>query len=453
MPADKNMGYVIMNKGWYENEIENHLMNFTRMNITEQEYLTQSKGEILATINSFKNILNQNHYRFLKEFKGCSVPQMMGLPKIHKNPPSSRPIVPCHTAPTKNISIFLDIMLRPVVDTMVPTHIKDSRQFIKLLANTPIHQGDSIGVYDVVALYTNIKRNKLIECVQWALRESKIYTASQRSCMITLTKLLLKFSSVKYKGAIYTQNEGIPMGTNVAPLLAIIYRGHYERFYLIPLLPPMSIFICYIDDYFYIVKNRDAFDFKTTAANAEYNMYVDGEVKTTGAIFLDVEIMVSTVNGVTTMDTKPFVKPQHAFQYIPRFSFHREAWQNAWIKAELIRFSSLSSNSSFFGERVRMFYEILRRRGHPHRTIMKSLATVEYHHYRNKVLRACPVMEPINLHDHTVFIKVPTDPLFRKEYWEFIFAPLRQEAAIMLVHTRRRNLRTCLKGVAPESLL
>ena len=56
--------------------------------------------------------------------------EMYFLKKIHKNPPSARPIVSGCDGPTEKISAYLDHWLQPLAKSL-PSYIKDTKEFVK----------------------------------------------------------------------------------------------------------------------------------------------------------------------------------------------------------------------------------------------------------------------------------------------------------------------------------
>ena len=65
--------------------------------------------------------------------------QLYFLKKIHKNLMGIRPIVSSVNSVTENISSFVDGWLNPLVQKL-PSYVKDSGEFIKLIASTKIPQ-------------------------------------------------------------------------------------------------------------------------------------------------------------------------------------------------------------------------------------------------------------------------------------------------------------------------
>ena len=81
--------------------------------------------------------------------------EMYFLKKIHKNPPTARPIVSGCDGPTERISAYLDHWLQPLAKSL-PSYIKDTKEFIKYIESTKLPKDCILCTLDVSSLYTNI---------------------------------------------------------------------------------------------------------------------------------------------------------------------------------------------------------------------------------------------------------------------------------------------------------
>ena len=84
------------------------------------------------------------------------------LKKIHKNPLGTRPMVSSINAVTENISSFVDRWLNPLVQKL-PSYMKDSMKFIKLITTTEIPRNSILVGFNVSSLYTNLPHKDGIE--------------------------------------------------------------------------------------------------------------------------------------------------------------------------------------------------------------------------------------------------------------------------------------------------
>jgi serine/threonine protein kinase len=73
------------------------------------------------------------------------------LPKIHKENNPGRPIVSANGHPTEKISKFIDFLLRPFVENL-PSHIKDTTDYLKKMENLTIPENITLVTIDVTSL-------------------------------------------------------------------------------------------------------------------------------------------------------------------------------------------------------------------------------------------------------------------------------------------------------------
>ena len=100
--------------------------------------------------------------------------EMYFLKKIHKNPPSARPIFSRCRDPTEKISAYLDHWLQPLAKSL-PSYIKDPKKFVKYIESTKLPKDCILCTLDVFSLYTNIPAEDGIHATLQAIenRENK----------------------------------------------------------------------------------------------------------------------------------------------------------------------------------------------------------------------------------------------------------------------------------------
>ena len=153
------------------------------------------------------------------------------LPKIHKPGNPGRPIVSSNSAPTKNISRFVDFFLQPCV-TRLPSYIRDTTDFINKLRKLPPLPPNSLLVtLDVSSLYTNIPHEEGIIACEEALnqRESLIPPTAD---VCQLVRFILTINSFHFNNEYYIQKHGNAMGTRMAPSYANLFMGKLEHEFL-----------------------------------------------------------------------------------------------------------------------------------------------------------------------------------------------------------------------------
>ena len=80
--------------------------------------------------------------------------EMYFLKKIHKNPPTARPIVSGCGGPTERISAYLDHWLQPLAKSL-PSFIKETKEFIKYIESTKLPKDCILCTLDVSSLHVH----------------------------------------------------------------------------------------------------------------------------------------------------------------------------------------------------------------------------------------------------------------------------------------------------------
>ena len=131
-------------------------------------------NELKVHIENYKSQLTMDEIKYLTEFQH-KTSNFYGLPKVHKSKiianaikeqnseevilpePSDlkvRPIIAGPECPTKRLSNFIDIILKPMVQK-VKSYIKDDLDFLNKCPRTT-STNTTLNTYDVVSLYTRI---------------------------------------------------------------------------------------------------------------------------------------------------------------------------------------------------------------------------------------------------------------------------------------------------------
>ena len=195
----------------------------------------------------------------------CELPTFYWLPKLHKRPYKSRFISNSSHCSTTILSKHITSALTAVKDHVMKYSetafsnsnvnyfwsIKNSSEVIEKLRLRNF-QGSQVSSFDFSTLYTSLPHDlikaKVLSLVNWCFnRESKSYLCTSLKAGFFSNKkydsyrcwscaelceaftFLMVNIYVQFDGMVYQQIEGIPMGTNCAPLIADFFLYCYER--------------------------------------------------------------------------------------------------------------------------------------------------------------------------------------------------------------------------------
>jgi hypothetical protein len=191
-----------------------------------------------------------------------SVPSFYHLIKTHKSlvDLKIRPIVSNKYGPTTRLSWLLSKILRPFLDE-VPAHLESSFSLMEKLCNLDVSLYECHPYpfsLDVVALYTSIPVMDAINNTIDFLRQRDFqYGLLQTEDICDLLQITLQNTYFTFYGKIYRQTKGLAMGSNVSPILAILFMDTLERNSLSS-STLVGFYKRYVDDIFCLTRDRDS---------------------------------------------------------------------------------------------------------------------------------------------------------------------------------------------------
>ena len=220
-----------MEKNEYIKKAEELLSTETYTKIPEDPTSKQKN----RLINILKNIktewgLIEETYRRLYP-TGAVSPKFYGLPKVHKPGIPLRPIVSSTGIATYNTAKELARILKPLVGSS-KHHVQNTRDFVEQIKETRLKQGECIISYDVVALFTSMSIQPVINIIKQRLaKDTELHQRTSMSInhITTLLEFCLKSTSFVFQGQYYQQMEGAAMGSPLSPIVANIFMEKFEK--------------------------------------------------------------------------------------------------------------------------------------------------------------------------------------------------------------------------------
>ena len=239
------------------------------MNILDNEIL--NSGNFVEMNNNADSII-ENQSNFLKRFNlipSKNIPFLFWTAKLHKNPTSHRFITSGRNCTTQPLSINIGYCLKEILN-IIRSNSKFHRKktgintcFIidnrEQVTNFMKHCNQkknvhSVSTFDFKTLYTSIPLDKLKSKLALVIRRAFnsrnkkfICVTGKRASLcdnkkssfslsvhqlIECVNFIIDHSFIVYKGKIFKQCIGIPMGTNCAPYLANLFLYAYEMSYI-----------------------------------------------------------------------------------------------------------------------------------------------------------------------------------------------------------------------------
>ena len=354
--TDKNLGLAIVTEDWYNLHCEEHLRNavaYQKQQVFSAEDLLVSFKEEIHNLNLVPAIL-----RYL-ETSTAEFPKFHLIPKVHKTPWASRPIIPSHSWATSRASEVVDYFLQPIL-LSIPIVLQSTLDFMQKLKKVSLPKEECwLLTGDVKAMYTNIPPDAAVDAVDSALRKDSYEGNSKRS-ILKLLRFVLANNFFTYHNDTYWQKSGLAMGTACAPAVANIFCAKHEM-EMAPNFPEIVFYGRYIDDIFMIMKgSKEDVDLFTRLWFIP-GLEISWESSKDSVHFLDVVINLTKDGLVTDLHQKGLNK----HMYIPFSSGHPLSVKKGMVKAERTRYRMICSEEFSRLKAEKHLKLNLLRRGYP----------------------------------------------------------------------------------------
>jgi len=170
-PTDKNLGPAGMGIYTYISMVlKEHLLTKDYSQILPLEAkrrMENLKQNLISLLQTHQAILTKQEKLYFNRSLETQhrLPVFYGLPKVHKNPVSLRPIISTCGSLLSIFSIWLDFKMKELLQ-LVKSYLKNSATVINDLKNLIIPQEALLFSTDVKSMYTNIDTNTGLNAIE-----------------------------------------------------------------------------------------------------------------------------------------------------------------------------------------------------------------------------------------------------------------------------------------------
>ena len=302
----------------------------------------------------------------------------------------TRPIASNIGYPSGQLSQFLHCQLVNFVNSHCHV-LKDSLSLIRQLESMAFLPGQNamLTSADVTALYPSIKIEDGMTALQWFMVNHTNISQILQNKYLKLARFVLENNYIECNGidGFFLQKIGTAMGTDFSVLYATIFMIWLETPIIDEFKQHIKLYKRYIDDIILIWLGSfiELCCFRTRFNNANINIKLEwqGAASAEDAVnprkynihelhhvnFLDLDIDIICNEISTYFNFKVYRKPGSAYAYLPYGSYHARHIFQGWLKAEMHRLLTHSSNPNVWLKEITFFYNHLRDRGYPVRAI------------------------------------------------------------------------------------
>ena len=253
------------------------------------------------------NVINDDVFNQL--YASGSQPGIMyGLPKVHKSDYPLRPILSAIGTHVYNLSKFLV----PLLDHLAYgcKTVKDTFQFVSEITDFENANSYTMASFDVTSLFTNIPLDETINIILDLLftNENDKFHNFSKPQFKKLLDMAVKENIFLFNEELFTQTDGVAMGSPLGPTLANIFMSYYEDKWLsnCPNDFKPILYKRYVDDSFLLFKDESHIAKFQEYLNSQHpNIKFTVERENNGSLpFLDVNVSRANNSFVTNVFRK-----------------------------------------------------------------------------------------------------------------------------------------------------
>ncbi|CAL8128770.1 unnamed protein product [Orchesella dallaii] len=320
------------------------------------------------------NRFDKQEYGFLAPYNS-SIPQLYGLPKIHKPAIPMRIIVDFRYSAFYNLAKYEAGILQ-VVASGHTTTLRNSYQIAEELKTLVIPPGYHMVSFDVVSLFTNVPIQDTLLYIEDCMKNNQNWKSKTKLSLqefMRLLNLTMKNNYFIWKKNVYRQKTGTPMGSPVSPVFAELFLQKLENS-LVKGNSNIHFWRRLVDDVFAVIP----YD-KTTSILDELNSFhpaiqftIEEESNHT-LPFLDV---LATRDDNGNIHRNVYRKKTHSGRYLNFDSYHPMCHKLSVIDSLSFR-AFIICDTEFLQSELDEIRRQLVRNGYPHRLITERFQRME----------------------------------------------------------------------------
>jgi hypothetical protein len=307
------------------------------------------------------------------------------LPKIHKLDYETnlkfRPIVSTFNSYCSNLAFEFSKILSNEVN-----HVKKGTfNFLENLRKIRLNYGYKLCSLDIENLISSIPLDNVIAMAADILF-NYFKTKISKADLIKLLNYCTKYMTFKFNGKLYRQNDGITMGSPLAPILAEIYLNDFENKYIKSnRLFEYLFYYRFVDDIFLILLsdsnlNKILTDINSVDNHLKFTMEIENNLSLN---FLDVLIM----HNSNTLSTRWFRKASNTLTFQHWNSCSPAKYKIQLIYTMIRRIYNIASNNDYFKLDIELLKTSFRYSGYP-----ENIINIHF----NKAISNISVTKPLN---------------------------------------------------------
>ncbi|XP_062701697.1 uncharacterized protein LOC134285243 [Aedes albopictus] len=319
LKADKGNKTVIMHKQDYVARMDQLLADTNTYEKTQRDPTSAFQTKNNGIVRRLENLglLDAATARRLRTYKAVC-PRIYGQPKTHKPGLPLRPVVPCMTSPSYELSKFVGAIIQRSLHSKY--NISDSFKFCELVNTVTLPEGHVMVSFDVVSLFTCIPQTLVRKSIIKHWDEIGTHTDICLDLFLEVTAFCIECSYFSFNGSFYKQKFGTAMGNPLSPMIAdLVMEDILDQ--AVEAVPfPIPYLKKYVDDLFLALPGDKIEMVQEIFNSQDENLQFTVEREQNNRLpFLD---MVMTRNQNQTITTEWYMKPISSGRFLNYRSLH-----------------------------------------------------------------------------------------------------------------------------------
>lgn len=354
--ADKGNSIVVVDRDDYDSRMQEMIDNGPYKRVKNP--LNKMKKEISDVIKKHTDLFGFNWKRRIHTTYN-RVPQLYGLPKIHKEGNKYRPVSSNINAPAYNLSKWL-VQRFNSLGRSDNFSIKNSIELANRLKNLSLSNNEVLVSFDIESYFPSVPIDKALLALQNWLDKQDI-NHLEREALLELTTVCMKQTYFSFRGKFYIQTDGTAMGNPLSPFICNLYINSLEEKFADHGLFPKT-WLRYVDDVFAIVessKTEETLSFlNTMCKNINFTLELEHNRKIP---FLD---LVLHRNADGKIDIDIHRKETATQRYITNDSNHHWIHKQAAFNSMIYRMCKIPLSQVNYEKELNFIYETAVKNGY-----------------------------------------------------------------------------------------
>ena len=370
---DKGNGIVLVDADEYFNKLDviiNDTSKFKKVQVPDdlkKHPTIMEEGRLYRYLVKYvKRYITEDTYKYIMP-SGSEPAKMYGTIKVHKTNAPARPIVSTRGSYNYNLAKYLDTIIKQHINK---TYLLSSTaEFIDRIKEkqSVFNKNNVLVSFDVESLFTNVPVDEVINIAANLVYSSNSNNKPRygKDVFIKLCKFATQ-GSFMYNDNMYTQTDGVSMGSPLAPTLANLFLAELEQGWMGEQFSPL-FYSRYVDDCICVFDNVDKIHKFHEYLNRQHpNLKFTTEVGNNKLPFLDVFI-----NTEDTLQTSIYRKDTYTGLLLNYNSVCPRQWKVGLINGMLHRAYTVSNCWEMFHNEVKNMTSIFQKNGYPRSTVEK----------------------------------------------------------------------------------